>query len=124
MVLHYKMRTIMRNRYEFREKNETSHFFTIRHLCRYLCCFLSLNICIIRWLIKAMRETKIILLPQYILFPQERYFVPTTLLSCSLNISYCSLNILLLIPELLKTLLWHGSSRVSSAIGILNGSSL
>ena len=45
-----------------------------------------------------MRETKIILLPQYILFPQERYFVPTTLLSCSLNI-------LLLIPELLKTVL-------------------
>ena len=63
----------------------------------------------------------IILFPQYnilfsqliILFPQERYvvpttyyFVPTTLLSCSLNIlfcshnkhvSYCSLNILLLI---------------------------
>ena len=66
----------------------------------------------VRWLIKAMRDFFFILFPQYnilfpqfiILFPQERYFVPTTLLSCSLDIlfrshyiSYCSLNILLLI---------------------------
>jgi hypothetical protein len=33
------MRTIMRNGYEFLEKMKTSHFFSIRHLGRYLCCF-------------------------------------------------------------------------------------
>ena len=39
MVLNYNMRTIMRNGYEFLEKMKTSHFFSIRHLGRYLCCF-------------------------------------------------------------------------------------
>jgi hypothetical protein len=37
MILYYKMRTIMRNGYEFPEKIKTSHFFF--NLGRYLCCF-------------------------------------------------------------------------------------
>jgi hypothetical protein len=39
MVLHYNMKTIMRNGYELPEKMKTSHFFLIGHLGRYLCCF-------------------------------------------------------------------------------------
>jgi hypothetical protein len=56
----------------------------------------------LRWLIKAMREKKSCSLniiscshsllfcshKKYILFPQHYYFVTTTLLSCSHNISY------------------------------------
>jgi hypothetical protein len=86
-------------------------------------CFCSMSF--VRWLIKAMREKKNILFPQYnilfpqliILFPQERYFVPTTYYLVpsiyyfvpttyylvpsiyyfvpTTYISYCSLNILL-----------------------------
>jgi hypothetical protein len=39
MVLHYNMRTILRNGNEFPEKNENIAFFSIGHLGRYLCCF-------------------------------------------------------------------------------------
>jgi hypothetical protein len=40
MVLHYNIKTIMRNGYEFpRKKMKTSHLFLVGHLGRYLCCF-------------------------------------------------------------------------------------